>query len=92
MHRMNYENRLMNASASNHFPDKYAHTYSFSPPALTPTSHPTPIIPFRHKIYDIFLADLYRNDALLRHHGAKNKNHQIKGKLLFLVLVYSAHP
>lgn len=26
---MNYEKRLMNAPASNHFPDKYAHTYSF---------------------------------------------------------------
>lgn len=66
MHRMNYENRLMNASASNHFPDKYAHTYSFSP---QPPPHHTPPPPPSAIKYMIFLALPHRNVSLLRHHN-----------------------
>lgn len=51
---MNYEKRLMNAPASNHFPDKYAHTYSFSsqPAPLLLNPHP----PSKSAFFSPFLA------------------------------------
>lgn len=71
MHRMNYEKRLMNAPASNHFPDKYAYTYSFSPQPPPPRSKQPPHPPPAAKSA-LFLEDTNRDSALLSHRGEKS--------------------
>lgn len=64
MRRMNYEKRLMNAPASNHFPDKYAHTYSFF--SLTPQP------PYPSTIESALFFFFYSNSTLWSHHSTKS--------------------
>lgn len=86
MHRMNYEKRLMNAPASNHFPDKYAHTYSFSPQPASPLPNPHP--PSATKSAFFFPADSHRNSTLLSRRSAKSltfKYNYMKRKPVFVL-------